>query len=169
MPRLFNRAGTVMVGCVAHSVCQSLLGLCQVLDLNPKFSWSERQSVACSVQDANTGTSSHLGEAARLKNCKEKMSKGAAVHASLCEKEGKREHLCERNLLKGRKHLGNWEKKTVHSLLCFADTNRGAYVLKGESTPKEVRRSGQQAGKKKLSDKQLGFIQNQHLSFALHC
>lgn len=82
MPKLFKRADTAIVRCVAYSVCQSLLGLCQVLDLIPKFSWSERQSVACSVQDGNTGTSSHLGEAARPTNCK-KMSKAVAVHTSL--------------------------------------------------------------------------------------
>lgn len=98
MPRLFNRADTVVVGCVAYSVCQSLLGLGQVLDLNPKFSWSERQSAACSVQDANTGTSSHLWEAARLRNCKERMSKGAAVHASLCVRKRQRESTCVRGL-----------------------------------------------------------------------
>lgn len=80
------------------------------------------------------------------------------MQVCVCEKEGKREHLCEETLLKGRKHLGNWEKKTVHSLLCFTDTNIGAYVLKGEDTTKEVNRSGQETGKIKLSDKPLGFI-----------
>lgn len=80
----------------------------------------------------------------------------------MCEKEGKREHLCERTLLKDRKYLGNWEKKTVHSLLCFTDTNIRGYVLKGESTTKD--RSGQEAGKEKISDKQLSFLQKQPLS-----
>lgn len=87
----------------------------------------------------------------------------------MCEKEAKREHLCERTLLKGRKHQGNWEKKAVHSLLCFTDTNRGAFVLKGEGATKEVHRSGQGDGKKKLYDKELGFIPKQHLSFLPHC
>lgn len=97
MPKLFSRADAVIVGCVAYSVCQSLLGLCQVLDLNLKFSWSERQSVACSVQDANTGTSSHLRGAARLKNCK-KMSKTVAMHASLFVRRRERESTCARGL-----------------------------------------------------------------------
>lgn len=97
MPKLFNRADTVIVGCVAYSVCQSLLELCQVLDLNPKFSWSEKQSVACSVQDADTGTSSHLREAARLRNCKEK-TEGVAVHASLCARRREKESTCVRGL-----------------------------------------------------------------------
>lgn len=78
----------------------------------------------------------------------------------MCKKEGKREHLCERTLLKGRKHLGNWEKKTVHSLLCFTDINTGADVLKGEGTTKEIHRSNQEADKKKLSDEQLGLFKN---------
>lgn len=66
---------------------------------------------------------------------------------SVREREGKREHLCERTLLKGRKHLGNWEDCVQSSVLYI-----GAHVLKGEGTAKEVHRSAQEAGKMKLSD-----------------
>lgn len=48
------------------------------------------------MQDANTGTSSQLGEAARVTNCKEKLSKGVGVHAHLCVGKGERESIPSR-------------------------------------------------------------------------
>lgn len=39
------------------------------------------------------------------------------MQVCVCEKEGKREHLCEETLLKGRKHLGNWEDCAQSSVL----------------------------------------------------
>lgn len=43
------------------------------------------------MQDANADTGSHLGQAARLSNCEEMMSKGVGVHAQLCVRKGERE------------------------------------------------------------------------------
>lgn len=42
-------------------------------------------------------------------------------------------------------------------------------MLEGEGATGEVPRSGREAGKKKLSNKHLRFIQEQHLSFVPRC
>lgn len=48
------------------------------------------------MQGAATDTSSHLGEAARLTNCKEEVSKGVGVSARLCVRKGERELVREK-------------------------------------------------------------------------
>lgn len=59
------------------------------------------------MQDANRDISSQLGEAARLTNCKEKMSKGVGVHARLCVRKGERERSpVPEKAAKGQKAFG---------------------------------------------------------------
>lgn len=57
--------------------------------------------------------------------------------------------------------------KQQKEITCFVETKRCAYVFKGEGATGEVPRSGQEAGKKKLSNEHLRLIQELHLSFVL--
>lgn len=122
LPGLFNGAGAVMVEHAAYSVWQSLLGLSQVLYLNPKFSTAslvrnrvhfwDGKPVSC-----RTWIQTPLLSWQRLwdwQTAKRRWAKGCTrIHICVWGREKEGEHVCKRKLLKGREHLGNREEKAA--------------------------------------------------------